>query len=327
MSGDSGVVPDAPDLPSRIEIFEVGPREGFQFEGIGDPERISSDAKLRLIASLAETGLQRIQVASFVHPRLVPQMADAEMICSALPHVPGVVYSAVYLNDVGLRRARAADNIEVSGKLTLTASETFAKKNQNRTLAEDLQMQRAMAADYQAAGIAVTSGSIMAAFGCNYEGDVPLDRVLDLTQELIEVAREVDGRLDTLTLADTMGWAQPVQVQAVVGAIRSAWPDLRIGLHLHDTRGLGMANAYAALTLGVDLFDTSVGGLGGCPFAGHRGAAGNIATEELVFLCTKLGIETGVSLDAIVESARLAADVVGHPVASRLALSGAGLHA
>ena len=305
-------------LPSAIDILEVGPREGFQYEGMGDPDRIPTDAKLHLIERLAHTGLRQIQVTSFVHPRRVPQMADAEQVCAGVPAVDGVEYSAVYLNDVGLRRALAAPNIVVSGKLTLTASETFAQKNQNRTLEQDRAMQADMARLYADAGLPVTSASIMAAFGCNYEGAIPTQRVVDLAATLVELAASVDSQLDTLVLADTMGWGDPGLVVRTIDAVRGRWPHLRIGLHLHDTRGLGIANASAALHEGVDLFDSSVGGLGGCPFAGHKGAAGNIATEELVFLCEQLGVKTGVSLEALIEAAAVAQDVVGHPLPSRV---------
>jgi hydroxymethylglutaryl-CoA lyase len=308
-------------LPTVVEVVEVGPREGFQYEGIAEPHRISTESKQRLIEQLAKTGLRRIQVTSFVHPRQVPQMADAEQLCALLTPVEGVEYSAVYLNDVGLERARKAPNITVTGKLTLTASAEFARRNQHRTLAEDHAMQERMARLYQESGIPVTTGSIMAAFGCNYEGKIPLQRVVELAGALFGLAEGVGDRLETLSLADTMGWGNPEQVGLTVREIKQMWPGLRIGLHLHDTRGLGIANAYAAIREGVDLFDSAVGGLGGCPFAGHQGAAGNIATEELVFLCDQLGIATGVSLQAVIECGALAEEIVGHPLPSRLLMA------
>jgi hydroxymethylglutaryl-CoA lyase len=179
-------------------------------------------------------------------------------------------------------------------------------------------MQQRMAATYRDAGIAVDYGALMAAFGCNDEGPMPVARVLDFAARLHDVATEAGSTLRTLNLADTMGWADPGTVRRVVDALRQRWPELRIALHLHDTRGLAIANVYAGLQSGVDLFDTAVGGLGGCPFAGNRGAAGNVCTEEVVLLCRQLGIETGVDLEAVVECARLAETLAGHALPSKL---------
>lgn len=309
-------------LPRQIEIIEVGPREGFQFEGIGQPDRISTANKIRLIDALSETGLKEIQATSFVHPRQVPQMADAEDVIAGIRQKPGVKYTAVYLNDVGIRRALATGRVDVSGKITLTASETFSKRNQKRDLAQDEEMQRTVAALYRDNGMAVGTASIMAAFGCNYEGPVALERVLDLARKLHEIVEGVGSKLEVLSLADTMGWANPDQVRRTVAAIRQIWPDLRLRMHLHDTRGLGMANVYAALSEGVDSFDTAVAGLGGCPFAGHKAAAGNVCTEEVIFLCRELGIETGVDLDRLIDASRLAQEIVGHPVPSKVINAG-----
>lgn len=305
-------------LPSKITLVEVGPREGFQFEGIGQPDKISTADKIRLIDMLAETGLSTLQIVSFVSPKQVPQMADAEAICAGLTRRPGVAYNGIYLNDAGLKRAIAAGVLDIKGKITLAMSETFALRNQRRTLAEDYEMQRKIAALYQTNGIAVDYGASMAAFGCNFEGPVAVERVLGFVQRLHDIAAEVGDRLTTVNLADTMGWADPELVRRVVGAVRTRWPELRIALHLHDTRGLAIANVYAALLEGVDLFDTAVGGLGGCPFAGHKGAAGNVCTEEVVFLCRQLGIETGVDLEKLVEASRFAQQIVGHPLPSKL---------
>lgn len=309
-------------LPKKVEIIEVGPREGYQFEGIGQPEKISTADKIRLIEALSETGLKAIQCTSFVHPKQVPQMADAEAVMAGLKQRDGVRYSAVYLNDVGIRRALATGKVAISGKVTLTASETFAQRNQKRTLAEDYEMQRKVAALYKEQGYEVTSASVMAAFGCNYEGDVPAARVIRLIEQIHEIVGEVGSKLRLLSLADTMGWANPEQVRRLVGMIRERWPELRLRTHLHDTRGLAIANTYAALLEGVDSFDTAVGGLGGCPFAGHKAAAGNVCSEEVVFLCHELGIETGVDLKKLIDCAVLAEEIVGHPLPSKLARAG-----
>ncbi len=309
-------------LPKRITVIEVGPREGYQFEGIGQPDKISTANKIRLVDALSGTGVGTIQVTSFVHPKVVPQMADAEAVVTGITPREGVRYTAVYLNDVGLKRAQATGRLSITGKLTLTASETFALKNQNRNLQQDREMQERMARLYHELGIQIENASIMAAFGCNYEGDVPLDRVLALATDLFEMIARARDRLRTLILADTMGWANPEQIRRTVDAVRTRVPGVRIGLHLHDTRGLGMANAYAALSEGVDYFDCAVGGLGGCPFAGHRGAAGNICTEELLFMCNELGIETGIDLEKMIACAGLAEEIVGHPLPSKVLHSG-----
>ncbi len=307
------------NLPKFVRLVEVGPREGFQFEGIGDAHKISTENKVRLLDMLAGTGLKTLEIVSFVSPRQVPQMADAEEICSRLQPRPGVTYTGLYLNDTGLNRAIAASPpLAATGKVTLTASETFALRNQRRTLEQDFEMQQRIAALYKQHGYAVETASVMAAFGCNYEGPVALSRVLELVARLYDIAAEVGSTLHTLSLADTMGWADPELIRRTVGAVRERWPALSLNLHLHDTRGLGVANVYAALLEGVQGFDTSVGGLGGCPFAGHSGAAGNVCTEEVVFLCRQLGIETGVDIGALVECSRFAEQIVGHALPSSL---------
>jgi hydroxymethylglutaryl-CoA lyase len=309
-------------LPKQVEIVEVGPREGFQFEGISRPEAIAFDDKLALIAALAATGVKTLQIVSFVHPKQVPQMADAERIVEALQPVSGVTYTGIYLNDVGLRRAIANPKLALVPDLVLSASEAFALRNQKRTLDEDAQAARRMGALYRDLGVTVTTGNVMAAFGCNYEGPIPLTRVLERIGTLSDIAEETGGRLSILNLADTMGWADPTLIRHTVAAVRERWPATRIGLHLHDTRGLGLANVYAALVDGVDRFECAVGGLGGCPFAGHAGAAGNVATEEVVFLCDRLGVSTGIDLARLLDAGRLAERAVGHPLPSRLLRSG-----
>jgi hydroxymethylglutaryl-CoA lyase len=162
----------------------------------------------------------------------------------------------------------------------------------------------------------------MTAFGCNYQGEVPVGDVCARVAEILALAEEFDVVLDSVFLADTVGFAGPAAIERVIGAVRERWPDLALGLHLHDTRGLGVANAHTAMRLGVDRFDSTCAGLGGCPFAGSHGAAGNVCTEELVFLCDELGIETGVDLEAMIECARLAESIVGHPLPGKLTRGG-----
>jgi hydroxymethylglutaryl-CoA lyase len=298
------------DLPQRIQIQEEGPREGFQFERGPIPTR----RKIELIDRLSDTGLAHIQIVSFVNPKRVPGMADAEDVVRGIRPRPGVAYTALWLNEKGFERALAAGTIALKGSFALSGSPTFLRRNQNRTPEEQLAVQHALARMYKQHGVEIERGSIMAAFGCNFEGDVPVERVIELTQQLLDIAAENGVTLRYVLLADTMAWATPESIKRVLGAVRERYPDLEFALHLHDTRGMGIANAYAGLAMGVTRYDASVAGLGGCPFAGHRGAAGNVCTEDLVFMCHEMGIETGIDLDALIDCARLAEDVVGHPL-------------
>ena len=298
------------DLPKHVDIREEGPREGFQIE----PGPIPTERKIELIDALSETGLKMIQVASFVHPKRVPGWADAEAVVAGIRKKPGVQYHGLWLNEKGIERALAAASLHMVGSVSTTASETFMRKNTNRGFAENREVQRNQIRIYKAHDIPVVRASIMAALGCNFEGEVPPARVVSQLAEILEVAEEEGCSVEMLSLADTMGWATPLSVQRLVGAVRERWPDKRICLHLHDTRGMGIANAYAGMELGVDLFDSSVAGLGGCPIAALKGAAGNVCTEDLVFLCQEMGIETGIDLDRLLETARLAEDIVGHPL-------------
>ena len=296
------------DLPRKIDIQEEGPREGFQFE----KGPIPTDRKIALIDALSETGLGEIQVGSYVNPKRVPGWADVEAVVAGIRRKAGIRYTALWLNEKGLLRALEAEGLFFKGSITTAASETFMKLNQNRGFADNIQVQHNQVALYKQHGFKYFRGSLMAAFGCNFEGDIPVSRVIEQTQVIQDIAAENNVSLDVLSLADTMAWATPNSIKRVVGAVRERWPDLRITLHLHDTRGLGCANAYAGLEMGVDSFDASVAGLGGCPFAGHKGAAGNICTEDLAFMCAEMGIETGIDLEALLDAARLAEDVVGH---------------
>jgi hydroxymethylglutaryl-CoA lyase len=298
------------DLPKAIKINEEGPREGFQFE----KGTIATARKVELIDSLSQTGLKQIQVASFVNPKAVPGMADADEVVARFNRVPGIRYTALWLNEMGLQRATSSGRLDVTGSLSLTASETFVKRNQNRTLSDDLAAEKRIAKAYKLHGIPVERISIRAAFGCNFEGEVPPSKVTRLIDDLLAIAKEEGYKIRLVSLADTMAWATPKSVKRLVGAVRESNPDLAIALHLHDTRGMGIANAYAGLEMGVTIFDSSVAGLGGCPFAAHKGAAGNVCTEDLVFMCDEMGIETGVDLEKLIESALLAEDVVGHPL-------------
>jgi len=296
------------DWPKSIHIHEEGPREGFQFE----KGPIPTEAKVELIDALSETGLTEIQTVSFVNPKRVPGMADAEEVVRRMRKKPGVRYSGLWLNDRGLERALATEKIDVKGRIVLCASEPFLARNQNSTLEQMVDMQKAMIATYQERGILIDEGAVQAAFGCNFKGDVAVEEVLGIVRRLMDIAVEHGIELKTLVLADTMAWAVPQKIRSVVGAVRDLYPDLRVCLHLHDTRGMGIVNAYAGLQMGVQAFDSSVAGLGGCPFAAHKGAAGNVCTEDLVFMCEEMGISTGVDLDRLIEAANLAEQIVGH---------------
>lgn len=303
--------------PSKISIQEVGPREGFQYEGIGCPDKISTQDKCRLISALTNTGLKRIQATSFVSPKRVPQMADAEELSRLLPAIPGITYTSIYLNDKGFERMLATGRYLPNATISFTASDTFSLRNQGRDHKQDIIMQHRLIDLYRQHEVFTGKANIMAAFGCNYEGDIPAERIVELVHEMHDMADEAGITLDDLELADTMGWGDPQRIKRTVGAVRERWPQLPIALHLHDTRGLGIANVHAALEMGITRFDTSVGGLGGCPFSGS--AAGNVATEDVVFMCQRLGIETEIDISALVACTSLAESIVGHPLPSRLA--------
>ena len=307
------------DLPSRVEIHEEGPREGFQIE----PGPIPTADKVKLIEALSETGLTHIQACSFVNPRLVPGWADAEAVVEGFKPVDGVHYTGLYFNGNGLDRARKyLGKLTLSGSISLTASEGFTKKNLNRTHAENLAGMRRQAEAHLANEIPVNRVGVMAAFGCNYQGDIAPSQVIKTLQDGMQIAEETGAKITLFSLADTMGWAAPHRIEQVIGAVRDRWPEMTLSLHLHDTRGLAVANAHAGLKMGVSRFDSTVGGLGGCPFAGQPKAAGNIATEELVLLCEEMGIDTGVDLDNLIEVGRLAEDIVGHQLPSELLHAG-----
>ena len=305
-------------LPKRVYIKEEGPREGFQIE----KGPISTEQKIRLVDALADTGLQHIQVTSFVHLQKVPGMADAEAVVAGLTPREGVHYTGLWLNQRGLERAIATGRLHMEGKLTLYASNNFLKRNQNRDPAQQLAAQPELIAMYQAHDIPVRTGFVTAAFGCNFEGDIPVERVVQLVADMRGIARDQGEDLSLIGLGDTMAWATPDRIKRVVGAVQDANPDVALSLHLHDTRGLGLANAFAGLEMGVAHFDAAVAGLGGCPFAAHAGAAGNICTEDFVFMCEEMGIETGVDLEKLIECAVLAEEIVGHPLPGKVKTGG-----
>lgn len=307
------------DLPKFVEVHEEGPREGFQIE----PGPITTARKIELIEALAETGLKHIQVCSFVNTRLVPGWADAEAVVEGFKAKPGIHYTGLWFNANGLERAlKFRDKLTIKGAIALTASEGFTKKNLHRTHAENVEAMKKQTALHLSHGVPVTRVGIMAAFGCNYQGDISAEQVVKVVQDGMDIAAEAGATITTISLADTMGWAIPPRIEKVVGAVRSKWPTMTLALHLHDTRGMAVANAHAAIKMGVAQFDSTAGGLGGCPFAGQPKAAGNICTEELVLLCQEMGIDTGIDLDKLIEVGRLAEEIVGHQLPSELIHAG-----
>ena len=307
------------DLPKSVEIHEEGPREGFQIE----PGPISSADKIRLIDALSETGLHHIQACSFVSPRVVPGWADAEAVAAGFTPKEGVEYTGLYFNGNGLDRAlKFKDRLTITGSISLTASTGFTKKNLNRTPEENIAAMKRHAEMHLSYGIPVLRVGVMAAFGCNYQGDIAPETVISTLEDGMKIAAETGAKIELFSLADTMGWATPIRIERTVGAVRERWPDMKISLHLHDTRGLAVANAHAGMRIGVTRFDSTVGGLGGCPFAGQPKAAGNICTEELVMLCEEMGISTGVDLDNLIEVGRMAEEIVGHQLPGELIHAG-----
>ncbi len=306
------------DMPARVDIREEGPREGFQIE----PGPISTDDKVALIDALSRTGLREIQIVSFVNPKRVPGMADADEVTQRYARLPGVHYSALCLNKRGVERAVASGRLDLYGSLIASASEKFIQRNQGTDRLANIEEQRAMAGCYRGAGLPVERIAIMAAFGCNFEGDISIGKVLGAIADMQSLASELQVSPGIISLADTMAWATPASIKQVVGAVRDRYPDHKVVLHLHDTRGLGLANTYAGLQMGVDMFDTAIAGLGGCPFAAHKGAAGNVCTEDMVFMLHEMGIETGIDLEALIEAALLAERVVGHPLPGALKVGG-----
>jgi len=311
------------DLPKKISITEEGPREGFQIES----GSIATDDKIHLIDTLSSTGVSNIQVCSFVSPKLVPGWADADSVVEGFNPAPSVNYTALWFNEKGLQRAlKFKDSLKLIGCIHVCASEAFSVSNLNRSRQQNIEAMRKQTRAHLDADVPVSKISVMAAFGCNFAGDIEPDNAVEAVQDAMAIATEFNTNISEIALADTMGWSNPLLTERVVGQVRSRWPSIPVRLHLHDTRGLGIANASSAMRLGVDRFDTTVGGLGGCPFAKHKGAPGNIATEELALLAEELGISTGIDIDAMIEAGHLAESIIGRTLPSAV-LRGGSLNA
>jgi hydroxymethylglutaryl-CoA lyase len=289
-------------LPSRVTIVEVGPRDGLQNETAA----ISTADKIEFVNRLSAASLPVIEVSAFVSPRWVPQMADAADVFAGIGRHPSIRYTALVPNLAGLDRAHAAGVREVA--IFAAASESFSRMNINQTIDASLESYRAVCARARDLEMRVR-GYLSTAFGCPFEGAVAPSRVADVAARLIQM-----GAFE-VAVSDTIGIAHPGQVPRVVEAVATEVPIARIALHFHDTRGTALANVLAALPLGVETFDASCGGLGGCPYA--PGATGNLATEDLVYMLDGLDIETGVDLRALVDASTFMQSRVDHPLPSR----------
>ena len=294
------------DLPSAISVREVGPRDGLQNEA-----PVPTEAKVELIDALSRTGVRRIEAVSFVHPKAIPQMADADEVWKQITRADDVRYSALVPNLRGAQRALDAGVTDI--EVVVSASDSHNKKNVNRTTAESLDDISALIDLVHGQGRPVQV-IVATAWGCPYEGDVPTERVLATADRAVR-----DGA-DGISFGDTTGMATPSRVSRLVGGFRSAHPDVPLNLHFHNTRGTGLANVLAALELGVVDFDASVGGLGGCPYA--PGATGNVASEELVHMVEDMGVDTGIDLDALIDVAATAERLVGRTLPSQVLRAG-----
>ena len=289
-------------LPKRVTIVEVGPRDGLQNES----RTIATDAKIAFIDALSESGLPVIEATSFVAPQRIPQLADAEDVMRGITRKTGVRYPVLVPNERGMERALGAGAREVS--VFTAASETFNRRNINASIAESLVRFEPVIARARENGVRVR-GYVSCAFGCPYEGTIAPDAVVSVSARLIEMG------IDEVSVGDTIGVATPNQVVDVCERLISKIDVGRLALHFHDTRGTALANVVTALELGIAIFDSSAGGLGGCPYA--PGAAGNLATEDLLYMLDGMGIETGVALDKVVGATSLLAGSLDHVPTSK----------
>ena len=293
----------------NVKVVEVGPRDGLQNEKVTLP----TEVKIRFIEALAGSGLQVVEAGAFVHPRWVPQMADTGDVLRGLHREKGVDYPVLVPNEKGLERAidAGADSIAIF----TAASETFNRKNINMSIDESIEVFEPVAKRARAEGIRMR-GYVSCACGCPYEGDVPAEKVLEVTARLFDLG------CYEVSIGDTIGSGTPLQVQGLLGLLVQVIPRERLAMHFHDTRGMAVANTLASLELGISVFDSSSGGLGGCPYA--PGASGNMATEDLVYALHSVGIETGVDLEKLVAASDVIAPWLDHPLPGRYLQSRTG---
>jgi hydroxymethylglutaryl-CoA lyase len=296
-------------IPKQVLVTDVVARDGFQNED----RLVSTEDKLRVIEGLVRAGVTSIEVTSFVHPGVVPRLADADEVAARLPYHEGVIYSALVPNIKGARRALDTGVTELH--LVVSASESHNRANLNRSVRESLAQLAEVCSfvrDENAQIILVAS--IATTFHCPFEGRTPIEQVFWITEELVGM------RIRRVNLADTDGAANPLQVWQTVNAVKERFPEVTWSLHLHNTRDMGLANALAGLEAGITQFDASIGGIGGCPFV--PGATGNVSTEDLVHMLHEMGIETGIDLDVLLTEGRKLKAIIGHELASQVARAG-----
>lgn len=294
-------------MTQRIQIVEVGPRDGLQNESV----ILTTDQKTQMICQLTNAGLSRIEVVSFAHPDKVPQMADAEAVMAALPAREDVSYIGLILNWRGWRRAAETSVDEIN--MNVSASNTFNLKNQGTDTEDSINVLGQVVQEAETAGLPVTA-TIATSWGCPFEGEIPLDRFLSVAQAIAATG------VDEIAIADTIGVADPWNVTERVTQVRQAVGDIPLRAHFHNTRNTGIANAYAAIQAGVSTLDSSVGGLGGCPFAPR--ATGNIPTDDLVYMLDRAGVETGVSLADVIDVSTTLAKLMGKSLEAMLPKAG-----
>jgi hydroxymethylglutaryl-CoA lyase len=295
------------NLPDRVSVYEVGPRDGLQNEAA----LVGTVLKLRLIEALVAAGLTRVEITSFVAPRWIPQLADADELARTLPRAPGVMYSALCPNDKGVQRALAARVPEIA--VFLSASETHNRRNIAKSIAQTMSLFRELIPEAVTQGLRVR-GYVSTTWGCPYEGPVDPARALGLTRELCELG------CYQVSLGDTIGVGTPLQTKQILDRFLDELPAERLAMHMHDTRGQALANVLVGLERGIRTFDAAIGGLGGCPYA--PGASGNLATEDLVYMLGNMGIETGIDAQKLWEAGRIAEALVQHPLPGRVHRAG-----
>lgn len=291
----------------HVSIIEVGPRDGLQSE----PEVLPTAVKIEFITRAIDAGIRRLEVSSFVHPKRVPQMADAEDVIRGLPAREGVTYIGLVLNRKGFERAQATGIHEIG--MAVVASDTYNQRNQGVPTSESVKVWIDIARAAKAAGIRANV-MISSAFGCPYEGEIPVARILELVDQVME------GEPVELGIADSIGVAVPRQVTELLGAVKARAPGVPIRCHFHNTRNTGMANAQAAVAAGVASLDASIGGIGGCPFA--PAATGNIPTDDLLYMLDRSGIHTGVSLEKIIATSKWLQEQLGRSTPAMLPKAG-----
>ena len=296
-------------LPSRVRIREVGPRDGFQNE----PETIATEDKVRLIDTLSATGLRRIEVTSFVRPDVIPQLADAQAVLEGIERRDGVAFSVLIPNERGLERALALRERFDEVSVFLSASETHNRRNVNRSVEESLAGLERTHAGAREAGLRC-EGVISTSFGCPYEGEVALERVLGIAERLAAAG------CAEVAFGDTTGMANPRQAHEFFAAARERLPETELTAHFHNTRGQGLANVLAALEEGVESFESSFGELGGCPVP--PGSTGNVSSEDVVSMLHEMGVETGIDLPRLIEASRAAQEILGRPLGAHVLRAG-----